>query len=494
MYLKRILFFTYFLGLLVLIVACNDTNSKKPAKKQPKKSAKNKNPKSEPAFKRPNIVILLADDLGWNDVGYHNKEIKTPNIDQLAEEGMRLNRFYVSNVCTPSRIALMTGRYPGRFGLTNGVLNPNRKEGLPPEEYILPELLAEAGYDRRACIGKWHMGHAHIKYHPVNQGFSHFYGHYGGQIDYFTHKRRGEIDWHRNFETSYDNGYSTDLIAEESVKFIMDAKPEEPFFLYVPFNCPHTPLQAKEEDLVEYDYNPDDPKFASKDDNEIKLPNGNIVGTNLFGRGNSKRQTYSAMISSMDQAIGRILDALDQKDISNNTIVLFYSDNGAHYAQGGSNKPLKGEKGTVFEGGVRAPAVIRWPDRGWTGGKVIEDMLGHIDIFPTLQKLLKINENPFKQIDGTNVLGILDGTQKEVPERYFYLGRKALATNRWKLVKGKLYDMKTDMVEKNDISKEKPNLYKRLIKKLDQMRKEIEVEVEPDNSFEVQPEWKMPDY
>ncbi len=170
--------------------------------------------------KKPNIVILVADDLGWNDVGYHGSEIRTPRIDSLAKEGIGLDRFYVTPVCSPTRAGLMTGRYPHRYGLRDAVIPPWRDFGLAIDEECMPQLLARAGYTRRACIGKWHLGHSKKVYHPISRGFTHFYGHYNGAIDYFTHKRDGELDWHRNFDSNYDEGYATTLLADESVRFI----------------------------------------------------------------------------------------------------------------------------------------------------------------------------------------------------------------------------------------------------------------------------------
>ncbi len=158
--------------------------------------------KIEPA--KPNIVIIVADDLGWGDVGFHGSQIKTPNIDTLAETGIVLDRFYVAPVCTPTRAGLLTGKYPNRFGVREVVIPPWRDFGIAPEEVFLPEELARAGYKNRAIIGKWHLGHSSRKYYPLNQGFTHFYGHLNGAIDYFTHEREGELDWHNDWESSYD--------------------------------------------------------------------------------------------------------------------------------------------------------------------------------------------------------------------------------------------------------------------------------------------------
>lgn len=207
----------------------------------------------------------MADDLGNGDVGYHGSDIKTPNIDRLAKEGIMLNRFYVAPVCSPTRAGLLTGRYPNRFGLRETVIPPWRDFGVDTTEVFLPELLAGAGYKNRAVLGKWHLGHSRKAYHPLNRGFTHFYGHYNGAIDYFTHKREGELDWHNDYKTSYDEGYATDLITEEAVKSIQDYSDDgSPFFLYVAYNAPHGPLQAKNEDLVKYGFEDEKPLFSNR--------------------------------------------------------------------------------------------------------------------------------------------------------------------------------------------------------------------------------------
>jgi len=282
----------------------------------------------------PNIVIVVADDLGWNDVGYHGSEIRTPRLDSLAREGVEFDRFYVCPICTPTRAGLMTGRYPHRFGLRDTVIPPWRDYGLSTDEACLPELLAEAGYKRRACIGKWHLGHSRRAYHPLSRGFTSFYGHYNGALDYFTHLREGELDWHRGFEASRDEGYSTTLLADEAVRFIEASDDAAPFLLYLPFNAPHAPLQAEPTALAEYG------------------------ATNKPGR-DAQRPTFSAMVTSLDTAIGRVLDSLEERGFTDNTLVWFFSDNGGEVKQGGNNKPLRGAKHTVWEGGVRVPAIVR---------------------------------------------------------------------------------------------------------------------------------------
>lgn len=169
---------------------------------------------------KPNIVIIIADDMGWNNIGFHNPEMKTPNIDGLAKKGVELTRFYTAAYCTPTRMGLLTGKYPERYGVRELGYTPQAIGGIPSEEVTLPELLQKAGYTNRGAFGKWHLGHSDVKYHPIKQGFTRFYGHYNGALDYFTHIRDGELDWHNDFAPSFDKGYSTDLIGREAVNFI----------------------------------------------------------------------------------------------------------------------------------------------------------------------------------------------------------------------------------------------------------------------------------
>lgn len=337
--------------------------------------------------KKPNIIIILVDDLGWGDVGYHGGNIPTPNIDKFAKQGIELNRYYTAAVCSPTRAGLLTGRYPDRFGLRKTVIPPWSDFGVSTDEVFLPQLLEKAGYKNRAILGKWHLGHVALKYHPLNRGFTHFYGHLNGAIDYFTHTREGELDWHNDFETSHDKGYSTDLIANEAIKNIKVYQKESPFFLYIAFNAPHGPLQAKAEDLQRFGYDSTEPSFAQEGKYGAE------------GRGNTKTQTYAAMVNNLDGNIGRILQTLTDLNIDDNTIVLFQSDNGPAPNEAGSSGELRGKKFTEWEGGVRVPAIIRWP-KGFKGGWKSEQVMGYIDVFPTLMDIAGISQKAKNGLDG----------------------------------------------------------------------------------------------
>ncbi|OJU27730.1 MAG: arylsulfatase [Sphingobacteriales bacterium 41-5] len=413
---------------------------------------------------QPNIIIILADDLGWGDVGFHGSEIKTPNLDKLSREGVILNRYYVSPICSPTRAGLMTGRYPDRFGLRQNVIAPWLNFGVDTTEEFLPQMLAQAGYKNRAALGKWHLGHAKRVYLPLSRGFTHFYGHYNGAIDYFTHEREGELDWHNDWATSYDKGYSTDLITNEAGNCIKKDKKDGPFFLYVAFNAPHAPLQAKEEDLKLYGYDPLKPKFGG-----VEGEGGDDA---TKGRGNTKRQTYSAMVTAMDRGIGKILETLKNEGLEKNTLVLFHSDNGAEPAQGGTSGELRGHKFQEWDGGVRAPAIIKWPD-GFKGGRILEQLTGYTDIAPTLREIAEVKSAPPKKYDGISILPALKNDHKNI-ERSTYLGYGSIINGGWKLVKANsgnpkmelkedmVFDILKDPSEKNNIRGSNQSQYEKL--------------------------------
>lgn len=404
----------------------------------------------------PNIVILLADDLGRADLGYAGSEIKTPNLDRWVAGGVRLDRFYVCPVCSPTRAGLLTGRWPIRYGIMRTVIPPWSTYGLPLDERLLPEALAEAGYERRGIFGKWHLGHARRAFLPTQRGFTHFYGHYNGALDYFTHEREGEVDWHRNDETVKEDGYTTDLIAREAVRFIAESPARAPFFLYVPFNAPHAPFQAKPDDLEKY-------------------PNRR-----------ANKRTYAAMVDAMDQAIGRVLEAIAQRPDADNTFVLFCSDNGGHEPVA-SNAPFRDGKFSVYEGGIRVAAAVRWPAGGLQGGRVCAEPMGYIDMFPTALRLAgvktpaAIGRTP--RLDGIDVLDVLRG-EKASPERpwFSYIApeateKAAVNVGPWKLVLSggavlgatvdpasqvELFHLGDDPYEKKNLAAEQPAQVARL--------------------------------
>lgn len=412
---------------------------------------------------KPNIIIILADDLGWGDVGYHGSEIRTPNIDKLAQEGIELDRYYVAPICSPTRAGLLTGQYPDRFGLRKVVVRPWFDFGLDSSQKILPEMLAEAGYEHRAIIGKWHLGHSKPEYHPLRRGFTHFYGHFNGAIDYFSHKREGEPDWHRDYEVSHDKGYTTDLITEEAVKSLKQyAKYDNPFFLYVAYNAPHTPFQAQKKYL----------KMYGAKDNILK---------DVKNRKEKARKIFSAMVTNMDDGIGEILKTLDELGISENTLVLFHSDNGGLIDGewgAASNGSLRGEKLQEWEGGVRVPAIVKWPI-GFKGERKINQLMGYVDIVPTLRSIVGLPPFSKDETDGLNLYPFLSGKDKPINDRNIYLGRGAIVNQDWKLIRtgeqtphtlprmelkeDVLFQISQDPNEKNNILKENQQTYQYLL-------------------------------
>ena len=243
---------------------------------------------------KPNIVIILADDLGNADLGYHGSDIKTPNIDKLAIGGVRAESFYGMPVCTPARAELMTGRYAMRYGLQTLVIFPSHTFGLATDERTLPQALKDVGY-QTAMVGKWHLGHADRKYWPQNRGFEHFYGNLVGEVDYFTKERGGIIDWQRDGKFIKEDGYFMTLIGNEAVNIIMAHDTSRPLFLYVASLAPHAPYQAQRQDIDAYKTAP----------------------------GDEHRHTYAAMITELDTQVGRIAAALKQKNMLDNTLIIF---------------------------------------------------------------------------------------------------------------------------------------------------------------------------
>jgi arylsulfatase A-like enzyme len=309
-----------------------------------------------PAAERPNILFILADDLGSYDVGWRGSEIKTPNLDKLAFGGARLEQFYVHPVCSPTRAALLTGRYPIRYGLQVGVVRPWAQYGLPLEERTLAQALKEAGYVT-GIFGKWHLGHFAPEHLPTRRGFDRQYGHYNGALDYFEHTRDGGFDWHRDDKVCRDEGYSTFLLADEAAKFIREHDGAKPFFAYVPFTAVHAPLQAPEKYKEPY---------AGMQEN---------------------RRTYAAMISAMDEAVGRIIAAVEARGWRTNTLIVFSSDNGGpNPGRLTRNGPLRAGKGTVYEGGVKVCAFAHWPGQ-IRSNSVVNAPLHIADWYPTLLKL-----------------------------------------------------------------------------------------------------------
>jgi arylsulfatase A-like enzyme len=425
---------------------------------------------------KPNIVIILADDLGNADLGYRGSDIKTPNIDQLAANGVRLESFYGMPVCTPSRAQLMTGRYAMRYGLQTLVIFPSHTFGLATDERTLPQALKDVGY-QTAMVGKWHLGHADRKYWPQNRGFDHFYGNLVGEVDYFTKARGGIIDWQRDGKFLKEDGYFTTLIGNEAVNIIKTHETSSPLFLYVASLAPHAPYQAPGQDIDAYKNAP----------------------------GDEHRHTYAAMITDLDTQVGRIVAALKQKNMLDNTLIMFSSDNGgatsALFATGarspeereesggvelGANTPasnghLRGGKGSLHEGGVRVPTIFYWP--GKLKPRIVDEPLDMVDVMPTVLALGGAKGSPDHPFDGKDMWPTLAEGQASPHEDLLInveAFRGAIRKGNWKLVKiallpGKteLFDLSKDPGEEHNVADQFPEVVSDLSARLDAYAKEM---------------------
>ena len=356
---------------------------------------------------RPNIVYFLVDDLGYADVGFMgSKDVRTPNIDRLAKEGVVLNSFYVQPVCSPTRAALLTGRYATHTGVYT-IVRPGAPWGLPLAERTLPQALREAGYTTAIC-GKWHLGEFQPDYMPTRRGFDHQYGHMFGALDYFTHIRDGKHDWYREDKPLQEEGYTTHLIAKEACRLIREKPTDKPLFLYVPFNGVHAPYEVPPEYKKAY--------------------------PNLSGN----RQTMAAMLSAVDEAIGQITAALDEKGLRENTLIIFSSDNGGP-APGrvSRNTPLREGKGTIYEGGIRVCAFATWPGR-IPAGTTIKEPMHAVDWYPTLLRLAGASLEQRLPLDGLDVWPMLTQGAKSPHDAILLAGtapsRMALRMGDWKLL------------------------------------------------------------
>jgi arylsulfatase A-like enzyme len=402
------------------------------------------------AGQQPNIVHIVADDLGWKDVGFNGAtDIKTPNIDALASGGAKFTQFYCQNICTPTRAALMTGRYPFRYGLQTIVIPGPAGYGLDTSEYLLSQTLKDAGY-ATAIIGKWHLGHADTKYWPRQRGFDYQYGAMIGELDYYTHSDAGVLDWFRNNKPVKEKGYTTQLLGADAVKYINAQSPEKPFYLYLTFNAPHTPYQAPKEYLDRY-RNIEDPT----------------------------RRIYAAMIACLDDEIGKVVAALDKQGLRNNTLILFHSDNGgtrnAMFAGQMAdvskiklpcdNGPYRDGKGTLFEGGHRVAACANWPGR--IKPQTVDGIIHAVDILPTFAALAGASTAKSKPLDGMNVWStIAEGKPSPRTEFVYNIEpfRAAIRQGDWKIIwrplipsSVDLFNLADDPYEKNNVAAAHPD-------------------------------------
>jgi len=435
---------------------------------------------------RPNVIVMVADDLGWNDVGFHGGDIDTPSLDRLAAEGMELTRFYTTPICSPTRAALMTGRDPIRLGVAYGVILPWDTIGIHPDEHFLPESFLAAGY-QTAMVGKWHLGHAQMTYHPNNRGFQHFYGHLHTEVGFYPpFANQGGVDFQRNGVSIDDQGYETFLLADEASRYIRERDTSKPFFLYLPFIAPHTPLDAPQELQDKYrEINTDlAPSRARLTDDTRRV-------AKLMGM-ESARPMYAAVVDAMDQAIGTVLETLDREGIADNTLVLFFSDNGgAAYSVGGAdNAPLRGGKGETFEGGIRVVSIIRWPGHIPAGEKMTSIMTA-MDVFPTLSEATGVPALNRRAFDGHSLWPAVAGGADMPRDELVYFASETpiyghfnltAFNDEWKLVQeieqdqlattvtNYLFRITDDPNEYNNLAQNHPEIVQRLAGKIHDWR------------------------
>jgi len=412
---------------------------------------------------KPNIVVIVADDLGWKDVGFHGSDIKTPNIDALAKEGARLEQFYAQPMCTPTRAALMTGRYPFRYGLQTLVIPTPGKYGLATDERLLPQMLKEAGY-RTVMVGKWHLGHADRKFWPRQRGFDYHYGAMVGEIDYYQHTAANVKDWFRQDKPVVEQGYVTQLLGKDAVAQVMAQDPKTPLFLYLAFTAPHAPYQAPKAYLDRYKHIAD-----------------------------PTRRAYAAMVSSMDDEIGKLVAALDRKKMLANTLIVFMSDNGGNRLAmlsgdadvsklklPADNGPYRGGKGMLYEGGTRVAALASWPGHIKPGD--VKEVMHVVDLFPTIAGLAGADALKGKPLDGLDVWpAISEGKPSPRREVVYNIEpfRGGLRQGDWKLVwrtplpsAVELFNIAQDPEEKENLAAKYPQKVAELQKRIEELAKD----------------------
>lgn len=440
--------FIYHMGIILLLASCLSSPS------QDHKATAS----VDSAIDSPNFIIILVDDMGYSDVGFNGcKDIPTPNIDRIAKNGVVFTEGYVTYaVCGPSRAGLITGRYQDRFGFgRNPLLAPkDASMGLPLSEKTIADAVKPIGYTSK-IIGKWHLG-AHESLHPLNRGFDEFYGFLSGGHRYFPEEwtlhdlseARSQWDGYRtklldNYTRVDEKEYLTDALSREAVDFI-ERKANTPFFLYLAYNAPHAPLQATETYLERFP---------------------NIT--------NPKRKTYAAMVSAVDDGVGRVLDALEQSNITENTMVVFLSDNGGPEQNNGSdNGILRGGKGDYYEGGIRVPFAMQWPGK-IPAGTTFEHPVISLDIFATMADMVGYVASKEHALDGVNLLPYLGGENHGIPHEYLFwrnfdaqkFAARSIDYKLWKSKKSnELYHIKSDVGEQDNVLKANQNIHESMEK------------------------------
>ncbi|GAB5561408.1 MAG: hypothetical protein SynsKO_30550 [Synoicihabitans sp.] len=424
------------------------------------------------AEERPNIVLILCDDLGYADVGFNGSpDIKTPRLDALASGGVTFKSAYVAHpFCGPSRMSLMTGRYPHAMGTPFNLPNSGHgieaynRLGVPVSEKLISSVLQDAGYYTGA-IGKWHMGITR-PYHPNTRGFDDYYGFLGGGHRYFPeqfkpayaaevakgtkHINEYLLPLERNGVAVDETDYITDALSREAARFVREAHgKEKPFFLYLAYNAPHSPLEAKDEDLALYAHIKD-----------------------------RKRRIFAAMVHAVDRGVGELVDALEETNTLENTLIVFLSDNGGKLELGANNGPLREGKGSAFEGGFRVPMFFHWP-KGLPRGRTFEYPVTSLDFYPTFAALGHASVPPEKQLDGRNIIpGVVANRDTRSGEMIYVLRhRKAYhdvggRIDDWKVSRvgqsaWRLFNLAEDIGEHVDLSAQHPRRVARMVKQLE---------------------------
>lgn len=415
---------------------------------------------------RPNILLIVADDLGWADVGWHGGPFKTPNLDRLVREGVELDRHYVQPVCTPTRVALLSGRWTSRWG--SHVLQPSNLRAFPPGTVTLAGALKQCGY-ATFLSGKWHLG-SKPEWAPNAYGFDHSYGSLAGAVDPWDHTYREgpyKQSWHRDGKLIDEEGNATELVAKQACAWIREKR--APWFVYVPFQAVHIPIDAPEEFLRLYA--------------DVDFP-GDEAKTDAFRR-------YGAFVSQMDAKIGEFVAVLDATGQRTNTLVVFTSDNGGTKAIGNgyagrtkplkvpvsSNLPLRGNKAQLYEGGVRVSAFANWPGR-LKPGRMAQPMHA-ADWMPTLTALAGWKPEADPKFDGRDVWPLVAGEAKYDAPRTIYIplpNRAAVLHGDWKLIAGKegkaeLFNLAADPYEKRDLAAEEPDRVRTMQSLLAELRR-----------------------
>jgi arylsulfatase A-like enzyme len=419
---------------------------------------------------RPNIVLIMTDDAGYGDFGsYGAPDVKTPNIDSLARDGVRLTDFYANGAnCSPTRTGLISGRYQQRFGLeqplgAQGKVDWDR--GLSPTGRSLPQLLKNSGY-ATALVGKWHLGWR-PEFSPLAHGFDYFFGFKSGFIDYYQHTAGGDAplreDLFENDSPLQVPGYMTDLITERSVRFI-EQNARQPFFIDVAYNAAHWPYQR-----------PDAPSVA-RDNGRHLSP---------FDDSTSTRADYVAMLERADRGVGRILETLEKSGVAQNTIVIFTNDNGGEWLS--RNTPLFHHKNSVWEGGIRVPAILRWPGR-IPPGRVSAQVGITMDLTASILAATGTAIPAEARLEGINLLPILEGRAPEIDRTLFWRvpGQQAVRSGEWKLLldngRPLLFNLRTDIGERNNLIGERSDIARRLRPLLTAWQADVDAEARPATS------------